>query len=176
MGFRCASSPISRSQSLIQPATPPLAPDSLAPPPRCSARSSVSAHAPCTDSTALSSRRAVPHDILHFCARVLASGILRRWRGVANKQTPSSGACFPHLHGCGWWLGLANLFPNMTTATTSSDWAGQLSWKSVLRSGAHTPHQLVRFIPRRDCRAAFRATSSCWGMSWPVPKYISSGV
>ena len=43
-------------------------------------------------------------------------------------------------------------------------------------SGSHVGHDVLRFTSNRDWRASFLPVSSSWGMCFPVPKYISSGV
>jgi len=43
-------------------------------------------------------------------------------------------------------------------------------------NGSHVRQDMFRLASIRDCRAEIRAASSSTGMSFPVLKYISSGV
>jgi hypothetical protein len=66
---------------------------------------------------------------------------------------------------------LCNL--DFTSATSQSAGSTQLP---IDVNGSHVRLEVFRLTSIRDWRADFLAASSSAGMSFPVPKYISSGV
>ena len=86
--------------------------------------------------------------------------------------------------GCGitFWCSLADANKGGQAGNGFLLWQRLLefSWLALQlpidTSFSHVRQLSARFAFRRDCRAANRATSRFFGMSPPVPKYISSGV
>ena len=122
-------------------------------------------------------RPAVCHDILDFCARVVATVVL-------------------HVgHPASWWIQTATLARAAVDSRFQSPFSSSRRWPAKrtlaadnlthrarwlqFRLGASSSqdsHSCFRFASARAWRAFCRAVSSSSGMRSPVLKYISSGV
>ncbi len=149
-----------------------------------------------------SSRRAVCHNILEFSAllsvttfwsflrefsplEVYGGGIrhflMPRPRvsvdvaGLHRESRRDSGVVVPSFSTISTLFQriIANRYLGLAAAETQSAVSTQ---PAIDVRGSHVLQDMFRLASIRDLRAEIRAASSSAGMSFPVPKYISSGV